>query len=151
MLGMAIGTGGLTLYGGTPSVFARSTTEPVFTPSIILGPFYPQIKPSEQDPDLTVLAGKQKRAAGEVVYLTGRVSNLKGEPVSGAKISNWQANTHGRLGILCCGPVEAGFLFQSEVSSLWSTLVSTSRQHALCFLCLLWHVLIYGNQKNQHP
>lgn len=96
MLGMAIGTGGLTLYEGTASVLARSTTEPVFTPSIILGPFYPQIKLSEQDPDLTVLAGKQKRAAGEVVYLTGRVSNLKGEPVSGAKISIWQANTHGR-------------------------------------------------------
>ena len=74
----------------------RLPTERVFTPSIILGPFYPQIKPSDQDPDLTVLAGRQKRAAGEVVYLTGRVWNLKGEPVSGAKISIWQANTHGR-------------------------------------------------------
>jgi protocatechuate 3,4-dioxygenase beta subunit len=96
MLEMAIGVGGLTLYSDTASVFARLPTEPVFTPSIILGPFYPQIKPSEQDPDLTVVTGKQKRAAGEVVYLTGRVSNLKGEPVRGAKISIWQANTHGR-------------------------------------------------------
>src|ERR1044072_8611916 len=96
MLGMAIGAGGLALRGDTASDFARLTTEPVFTPSIILSPFYPQIKPSEQDPDLTVLAGRQKRAEGEVVYLTGQVSNLKGEPVSGAKISIWQANTHGR-------------------------------------------------------
>jgi len=96
MLEMAIGAGGLALYGDTASAFARLPTERVFTPSIILGPFYPQIKPSDQDPDLTVLAGRQKRAAGEVVYLTGRVSNLKGEPVSGAKISIWQANTHGR-------------------------------------------------------
>ena len=77
LLEMAIGAGGLTFYGDTASVFAGLPTEPVFTPSIILGPFSPQIKPSEHDPDLTVLAGKQKRAAGEVVYLTGRVSNLQ--------------------------------------------------------------------------
>src|SRR6185369_2609838 len=96
LLEMAIGAGGLTLYGDTASAFAPLPTEPVFTPSIILGPFYPQIKLSEQDPDLTVLAGRQKRAAGEVVYLTGRVLNLKGKPVSGAKISIWQANSHGR-------------------------------------------------------
>jgi protocatechuate 3,4-dioxygenase beta subunit len=96
LLEMAIGAGGLTLYGDTASVFAQAPAETVFTPSIILGPFYPQIKLAEQDADLTVLAGKQKHAAGEVVYLTGRVSNLKGEPVSGAKISIWQANTHGR-------------------------------------------------------
>ena len=96
MLEMAIGAGGLTLCGDTASVFAELPAERVFTPSIILGPFYPQIKLSEQDPDLTTLAGRQKRAAGEVVYLTGRVSNLKGEPVSAAKISIWQANTHGR-------------------------------------------------------
>jgi len=96
MLEMAIGAGGLTLYGDTASAFALLPTETVFTPSIILGPFYPQIKLPEQDPDLTVLAGKQQHAAGEVVYLEGRVSNLEGEPVSGARISIWQANTHGR-------------------------------------------------------
>ena len=62
MLGMAIGAGGLTFYLDSASVFARLPTEAVFTPSIILGPFYPQIKLSEQDPDLTVLAGRQKRA-----------------------------------------------------------------------------------------
>jgi protocatechuate 3,4-dioxygenase, beta subunit len=96
MLGMAMGVGGLTVWPDAASVFASSPTEIVFTPSIILGPFYPQIKPSEQDDDLTVLAGRQNRAAGKLVYLTGRVSNLKGEPVSGARISIWQANTHGR-------------------------------------------------------
>ena len=60
MLEMAIGAGGLTLYPDTASVLARLPTEPVLTPSIILGPFYPQEKPSEHDPDLTVAAGKQK-------------------------------------------------------------------------------------------
>ncbi|MDQ3818027.1 MAG: protocatechuate 3,4-dioxygenase [Acidobacteriota bacterium] len=96
ILGMAVGVSGLTLCGDTPSILAQAPTARVFTPSIILGPFYPQIKPSEQDADLTVLAGGQKRAEGNIVYLTGRVLNLKGEPVNGAKISIWQANTHGR-------------------------------------------------------
>src|SRR5437870_252678 len=33
-------------------VEAASQTEKVFTPSVILGPFYSEIKPGEQDPDL---------------------------------------------------------------------------------------------------
>ena len=39
MLEMAIGAGGLALYGDTASALARLPTERVFTPSIILGPF----------------------------------------------------------------------------------------------------------------
>jgi protocatechuate 3,4-dioxygenase beta subunit len=96
MLEMAIGISGLTLCGDTASIFAQAPATRVFTPSIILGPFYPQIKPSDQDADLTLLAGRQRCAGGKVVYLTGRVLNLRGEPVSGAKVSIWQANTHGR-------------------------------------------------------
>src|SRR5438128_1894683 len=96
MLEMAVGISALTLCGDTASVLAQAPATPVFTPSIILGPFYPQIKLSEQDADLTSLAGRQQRAEGKVVYLTGRVRNLKGEPVSGAKITIWQANTHGK-------------------------------------------------------
>lgn len=93
---MAVGVSGLTLCGDAASILAQAPATRVFTPSIILGPFYPQIKPSNQDADLTVLGGRQKRAEGSVVHLTGRVLNLRGEPVSGAKISIWQANTHGR-------------------------------------------------------
>ncbi|MFN2532509.1 MAG: protocatechuate 3,4-dioxygenase [Pyrinomonadaceae bacterium] len=96
ILGMAVGVSGLTLCGDAALTFGQATAARVFTPSIILGPFYPQIKPPEQDADLTVLAGRQRRAEGKIVYLSGRVLNLKGEPVSGAKISIWQANTYGR-------------------------------------------------------
>ncbi len=45
---------------------------------------------------MTILAGKKERAEGKIVHLTGRVLNPKGEPVSGAKVEIWQANTHGR-------------------------------------------------------
>jgi protocatechuate 3,4-dioxygenase beta subunit len=97
ILEMAVGVSGLTLCGNAAPTFAQKPAATrVFTPSIILGPFYPQIKPSDRDGDLTLLAGRQKRAEGEIVYLKGRVLNLRGEPVSGAKISVWQANKYGR-------------------------------------------------------
>jgi protocatechuate 3,4-dioxygenase, beta subunit len=64
--------------------------------SLVLGPFYPQIKPLDTDADLTVIAGKKGRAQGRIVHLMGRVLNLKGEPVSGVEVKIWQANTHGR-------------------------------------------------------
>jgi protocatechuate 3,4-dioxygenase, beta subunit len=96
LLRMAISLSGITLYTDATPAFAQVPAARVFTPSIILGPFYPQIKPADQDADLTLLRGRQKPAEGKAVYLTGRVLNLKGEPVSGAKVSIWQANTHGR-------------------------------------------------------
>jgi protocatechuate 3,4-dioxygenase beta subunit len=66
------------------------------TPSQTSGPFYPLEKPVDTDVDLTVIQGRQQRAAGQVVHVAGRVLNAAGEPVSGARIEVWQANTHGR-------------------------------------------------------
>lgn len=60
------------------------------------GPFYPVIKPSDQDTDLTVIKGKAGKAKGQVIYLSGRVLNLKGEPIPEAQVEIWQANTSGR-------------------------------------------------------
>src|SRR6266567_617663 len=91
MLEMAVGASAVPLCGDAASILAQAPATPVFTPSIILGPFYPQIKLSEQDADLTSL-GRQQRAEDKVTYLTGRITNLKGEPVSGAKVTIWQAN-----------------------------------------------------------
>ena len=66
------------------------------TPGEIVGPFYPVLKPLDQDADLTMIAGKAGRAQGQVIHLTGRVLNVKGEPVQGARVEIWQANSHGR-------------------------------------------------------
>ncbi len=93
MLEVAVGFGGLAAFGG--SVFAQEA-KPLFTPEIAMGPFYPVLKPLDKDADLTAIAGKTGRAEGKIVHLTGRVLNQKGEPVAGAKIEIWQANTHGR-------------------------------------------------------
>ena len=93
---MAAAVGGIAMCGDKSSVIAQNPPTVVFTPSVILGPFYPQVKPTEHDRDLTIISGRKARAVGTVVYLTGQVRTLAGLPVSGAKVTVWQANTYGR-------------------------------------------------------
>ena len=66
------------------------------TPAVALGPFYPDRLPTEQDADLTTVAGRAGRAAGQILYLSGRVLDTRGRPLSGARLELWQANAHGR-------------------------------------------------------
>jgi len=75
---------------------ARALAEPEATLPMALGPFYPVVKPREQDADLTRLAGHKARAKGEVLELVGRVLDHEGRPVSNAKVELWQANAAGR-------------------------------------------------------
>jgi len=66
------------------------------TPLQTIGPFYPVERPLDQDADLTRIKGKSGHAQGELLYVMGRVLNLKGEPVRGARIEIWQANAKGK-------------------------------------------------------
>lgn len=95
MLHGAAAFGAASLAGIGNLAFAQSpggmpTTEE------ILGPFYPLRLPVDQDSDLTLIAGTSQRALGQVVYLSGRVTNLRGDPVADADIEVWQANAAGR-------------------------------------------------------
>lgn len=89
---LAAGSAGLCAAGQLHSaeVNRRETAD------LITGPFYPQKKPRDVDADLTLIRGHRQRAAGQVVQLSGRVMNARGEPVRRAPIEIWQANTHGR-------------------------------------------------------
>ena len=93
LLGMAVTIGSLAMSGGVRSVLAQAFKR---TPGQILGPFYPVRKPLDQDADLTTIAGKPGRAEGQVIHVMGRVVNVAGHPVHGARVEIWQANTHGR-------------------------------------------------------
>src|SRR5713101_9142603 len=93
VLGMAIAAAGLTLSGAVSSVFAQALKR---TPGEILGPFYPVLRSVEKTADLTALPGKPGRAVGQVIYVMGRVVNVQGQPLKGAKVELWQANAHGR-------------------------------------------------------
>jgi protocatechuate 3,4-dioxygenase, beta subunit len=95
ILGMAIGFGGLAISGTNGTALAQEAKRLITWP-LPLGPFYPLMKPLDQDADLTTIAGKPGRAEGKVIHLMGRVMNLKGEPVSGAKVEIWQTDSKGR-------------------------------------------------------
>ena len=88
----------LTLAGIAGMPEARAAGGPALqaTPANALGPFYPAQKPSDSDADLTQIAGRTARASGTVLYVTGRVLDVRGAPVSGAELELWQANAFGR-------------------------------------------------------
>ena len=89
------------LIAGLGSALAVSPTAVLaqqrkVTPTTDLGPFYPLIRPKDEDHDLTMIGGSRRRAAGQVIEVTGRVLNRLGRPVPGARIEIWQANAAGR-------------------------------------------------------
>lgn len=61
-----------------------------------LGPFYPIVRPRDEDADLTRLRGAKGVARGDPVNVVGRVVDLRGRPVRGVKLELWQANSVGR-------------------------------------------------------
>ena len=95
MLRLGVALGGFALANSLGSIDAQEQKLRQ-TPNMVMGPFYPLTKPLDQDADLTVLSGKPGRAQGKIIHLTGRVLNRNGDPVQGAKVEMWQANSHGR-------------------------------------------------------
>ena len=86
---------GAGLAGATTLAFGQ---QPPYLPTSdqIRGPFYPPRLPVDQDADLTVIAGRSSAASGQVIYLTGRVIDMRGRPVVDAEMEVWQANAAGR-------------------------------------------------------
>jgi protocatechuate 3,4-dioxygenase beta subunit len=78
----------------TPGIVAAA----IRTPSGSEGPFYPTsiMRFDDIDNDLVKIEGVVKQAGGEIVRLSGRVLDTKGNPVSGARIEIWQCDVSGR-------------------------------------------------------
>lgn len=86
--------GGLATIGGIALGQRPSELSP--TGKMTIGPFYPLVRPLDQDGDLTLINGVKTAARGRVVHLTGRVLDTAGKPVANAKLELWQANAAGR-------------------------------------------------------
>lgn len=89
--------GGATLGAATP-LMAQDLLDVLLrsTPGQELGPFYPTVRPLDQDSDLTRLRGSGGTASGDVIDIFGTVFNHDGRPIAGAKLDLWQANAVGR-------------------------------------------------------
>jgi protocatechuate 3,4-dioxygenase beta subunit len=66
------------------------------TPAQTAGPFYPLALPGDSDSDLIHVAGRDRTAKGSVTYISGRVLDTDGGPVSGARVEIWQCDANGR-------------------------------------------------------
>lgn len=89
----SLGAGTLAALGHISPLLAQKLRR---TPTQVLGPFYPVLKPLDQDADLSQVKGRTERAAGQLIHVMGRVTNAQGQPLPGIRIEVWQANSHGR-------------------------------------------------------
>jgi protocatechuate 3,4-dioxygenase, beta subunit len=72
----------------------RAATLPL-TPQQTAGPFYPLSIPADSDNDLVRVAGHSRTAKGTITYVSGRVLDLNGRPLSGMRVEIWQCDTNG--------------------------------------------------------
>jgi len=66
------------------------------TPPQTKGPFYPGETQFDQDTDLTQMPGNKRRAEGQIIYVTGRVTDQNCVPLANANVEIWQACASGR-------------------------------------------------------
>ena len=65
------------------------------TPAQTEGPFYPDRLPLDTDNDLLVINDTITPAVGDVTHLTGKIVDLRGNPVKNAVVEIWQCDAHG--------------------------------------------------------
>jgi len=87
---------GLASAGLLLTTRARAFAGKVATAESPMGPFYPVSQPADADVDLTWVKGRDARAAGQVIEISGRVYDVRGNPLPGARLELWQANAAGR-------------------------------------------------------
>ena len=67
------------------------------TPSQTLGPFYPRNageRPAQTDADLLAFDGERLLSRGVALYLTGRVLDRRGGPLTQAEVEIWQCDAN---------------------------------------------------------
>lgn len=83
------------LVGSALLALPARAAERVPTPGQTEGPFYPVDLPADMDNDLARVTGQAARALGQVVHVSGRVTDLRGQPKRGALVEIWQCDAKG--------------------------------------------------------
>jgi protocatechuate 3,4-dioxygenase beta subunit len=78
---------------GMPAILRAAL---VATPAQTEGPFYPLTYPADSDSDLLHVAGHAEAAKGTPTRVAGRILDLAGRPVAGARVEIWQCDANGR-------------------------------------------------------
>lgn len=97
-IGATIGTISLKLFGckESPPKEDAISEKCVPTQYETMGPFHPNKEQTDKDFDLTSFNGSDKSPKGELIYVRGKVTDENCNPISGALVMIWHANTHGK-------------------------------------------------------
>lgn len=88
--------GGVGLAAGLGHGVVAQAAALVATPWQSSGPFYPEVPPLDSDTDLVQVRGRARRAYGQVLHVFGRLLDVAGRPLAGARVEIWQADALGR-------------------------------------------------------
>jgi protocatechuate 3,4-dioxygenase beta subunit len=78
-----------------PGAFANLLEDLTKTPPQTEGPFYPNKLPLDTDNDLIVINDGLTPGIGEITHLTGKILDVKGNPVKNALVEIWQCDANG--------------------------------------------------------
>lgn len=94
-MGLGATMGGLstTILGCEPDAGGEACNATRFE---TMGPFHPNRDQADKDFDLVQFNGSDQRAEGEIIYVRGKVTDDDCQPVKGAVVMIWQANTYGK-------------------------------------------------------
>ena len=88
---------GLLAAGSVASSRAGAAAELLrATPRQTAGPFYPGEFPLDSDNDLVQVTGRSGIAKGVVSNVYGRIVDVEGRPINGAKVEIWQCDANTR-------------------------------------------------------
>lgn len=87
---------GMVVLAGAGPLCAREPLTRRGTPQLTTGPFFPLSRPSDQDSDLTRVAGGNGIAQGVIIEVRGRITTEAGKPLPNARLDVWQTNGLGR-------------------------------------------------------
>ena len=65
------------------------------TPKQTEGPFYPDRMPLDTDNDLIIINNALTPAVGTIAYLSGKVTDSKGNPLRNTSVEIWQVDNNG--------------------------------------------------------
>ena len=84
--------------GVAAAVVPKTAQALIATPGATEGPYYPApaMRFDDADNNLVRVEGKVRDAGGEIIHMTGQVTDGDGNPVSGARVEIWQCDANGR-------------------------------------------------------
>lgn len=89
LTGLSVTTAGLLISSETVAA------DLVPTPGQTEGPFYPVAFPPDMDNDLVRIMGQAAQALGQIIHVSGRVMDTRGQPKAGSVVEIWQCDANG--------------------------------------------------------